>query len=128
MTLSGKNLMGCVVGQRRVYFHSGKALASLIEALTDRFSIYGLIDGVVGMGYCEGAGIPVESGMVLAGDDLPTLDAYASGVMGFDTAEIPIFKHLTPHEFESLGDVPDEQGFIKPIGWGHEKSDSQRKV
>ena len=118
VSLSGKNLMGCVVGQRRVYFHSGKALARLIDLLTSKFSIYGLIDGVHGMAYCEGAGIPVKSGMVLAGDDLPTLDAYASGVMGFDAAEIPIFKHLTPREFEFLGDVPNEQGFIKPIGWG----------
>ena len=118
VSLSGKNLMGCVVGQRRVYFHSSKGLANLISLLISKFKIIGLIDGIVGMGYCEGAGIPTESGMVLAGDDLPTLDAYASRIMGFDLDEIPIFKHLTPKEFELLGDAPVEQSFIKPIGWG----------
>jgi len=118
VSLSGKNLMGCVVGQRRVYFHSGKALASLIDLLTSKFSIYGVIDGIIGMGYCEGAGIPVESGVVLAGDDLPTLDGYGARIMGFNVTKIPIYKHITPWEHELVGDEPPKLDFIKPIGWG----------
>ena len=118
VTLSGKNLMGCVIKQRRVYFHSGKALATLIEALTDRFSIYGLIDGVIGMAYCEGSGVPMESGVVLAGNEPITLDAFGAEMMGYDLRDIPIFKYLRPQEYDTVGDEPPKLEFIKPIGWG----------
>lgn len=118
VTLSGKNLMGCIIKQRRVYFHNGKALATLIKGLTDKFSIYGLIDGVHGMAYCEGSGVPVESNVVLAGDELITLDAFGVEMIGYDLRDIPIFKYLRPQEYEAVGDEPPKLKFIKPIGWG----------
>jgi len=117
VTLSSKNLMGCIVGQRRVYFHSGKALASLIKAFTDKCDVIGIIDGIVGASYCENAGVPVNSGVVLAGENIIALDLVALELMGFQKEDIPVYKYLEVPEYDLVGDKPPSFEFIKPIGW-----------
>lgn len=119
VTLSGKNLMGCLIGQRRVYFHTGKALASLISLLNDNLNIIGIIDGIVGSSLCEVSGIPIRGNVVLSGNDIISLDAFAVKVMGLNISDVPIFKYLNHDENIIIkGDKAPTLRYDKPLGWG----------
>jgi uncharacterized protein (DUF362 family) len=88
-TLSLKNCFGCVPG--RVYGWPKNALhwAGLEQAIVDVAAAvrpdYAIVDGIVGMeGNGPISGTPVDSGVLVFGDDPVATDTVAARIMGFD--------------------------------------------
>lgn len=108
VSLGIKNLMGCVVGfdKRHVHLHGLDAsLASLPHKIKPRLTI---IEGLVGMeGRGPVAGKPIESNLIIVGDDVIVADMVASRLMGFDLSRITHIKHAIsmasrPYRWEDI--------------------------
>lgn len=83
VTLSLKNFMGVIVGNRGEIMHH-----RLDEKIVDLASLFkpklNVIDGIVGAEMDEVVGSPVPMNVVLAGVDMVATDAVGSAVMGVD--------------------------------------------
>jgi uncharacterized protein (DUF362 family) len=90
VTLSLKNLMGVIIGNREVIMHSNieAKLADLATVIRPTLNI---IDGLIGTEMDETCGRPVLMGIIIAGRDIVAVDAVGSAVMGFDPTTI---RHL----------------------------------
>jgi uncharacterized protein (DUF362 family) len=83
VTLTMKNLMGTIVGNRGEVMHH-----RLDEKIVDLASLFkprlNVIDGIVGAEMDEVVGRPVSMDVVVAGVDMVATDAVGSAVMGVD--------------------------------------------
>jgi uncharacterized protein (DUF362 family) len=120
----------------------GNPDGSLRENRPKRY--YSIVDGIIGMeGNGPMQGDPVQTGVVLGGDDPVAVDMLAARVMGFDWKKIPLIsetfklKNLPistadPEKIDVISDVPEWNGkyseikdsnfynFKPPFGWvGH---------
>jgi uncharacterized protein (DUF362 family) len=94
VTLSLKNCFGCLPG--RVYgwpknvLHWAGIENSILDIATAVRPRYAIVDGIVGMeGNGPISGTPVDSGVLVFGDDPVATDGIAAGLMGFDASTIP---------------------------------------
>jgi uncharacterized protein (DUF362 family) len=93
VTLSLKNCFGCVPG--RVYgwpknvLHWSGLEASIVDVAAAVRPDYAIVDGIVGMeGNGPISGTPVDSGVLVFGDDPVATDTVASRMMGFDPEKV----------------------------------------
>ncbi|MDP9326604.1 MAG: DUF362 domain-containing protein [Actinomycetota bacterium] len=93
ITLSLKNCFGCVPG--RVYgwpknvLHWSGLDGAIVDVAAAVRPDYAIVDGIVGMeGNGPISGTPVDSGVLVFGDDPVATDTVSARVMGFDPAKI----------------------------------------
>ena len=83
VTLSLKNLMGVIVGNRGLIMHD-----KLDEKIVDLASLFkptlNVVDGIIGAEMDEVVGSPVDSNVIIAGVDMVSVDTVGSAVMGLD--------------------------------------------
>ncbi len=92
VTLSLKNLFGCVPGRRnKLLFHPfiNDAICDFAQVLRSDFNI---IDGIVGNEIDEVASNPVHSGIVVGGFDALAVDFVGSTCMGVNPETVPHLK------------------------------------
>lgn len=99
VTLSVKNMKGCLWRRSKVDFHMLSPLAGCEEkpldiAIADMSSVLrphlSIIDGTIGMeGLGPSAGEPKRLDVVLAGIDAYAADALACGIMGISASDVP---------------------------------------
>jgi uncharacterized protein (DUF362 family) len=99
VTLSMKNLMGVIVGDRAAIMHRriDDKLVDLASFVKTKLNV---IDGIVGSEMDELRGHPVRAGIVIAGTDMVATDSVGSAVMGVDPRSV---KHLRLAEKRGLG-------------------------
>lgn len=89
LTCSLKNLKGCIPDAEKRRFHSQglhRPIAALAKALPVGLTI---VDGICGDLTFEEGGNPAPMGRILAGTDPVLLDAYAAGLIGLDSTDVP---------------------------------------
>jgi len=110
VTLSLKNLMGVIVGNRGQVMHR-----RLDEKIVDLASLFrprlNVVDGIVGAEMDEVVGKPVQMNVVLAGVDMVAVDAVGSAVMGLDPSTV---RHIQMAAGRGLG--VGDLGQINVIG------------
>ncbi len=99
VTLSVKNMKGCLWRRSKVDFHMLPPLAAREEkpldiAIADMSSVLrphlSIIDGTIGMeGLGPSAGAPKALGVVIVGADAFAADALACAIMGISAADVP---------------------------------------
>jgi uncharacterized protein (DUF362 family) len=99
VTLSIKNLMGAIVGNRGAIMHHqiDEKLVDLARVLRPTLNI---IDGLIGAEMDETHGRPVPVGVVIAGTDLVAVDTVGTAVMGVDPTSV---RHLQLAVAQGLG-------------------------
>jgi uncharacterized protein (DUF362 family) len=110
VTLSLKNFMGAIVGNRGKVMHH-----RLDEKIVDLASLFkprlNVIDGIVGAEMDEVVGRPVSMNVVLAGVDMVATDVVGSSVMGVDPYKV---RHVQMAAERGLG-IGDLDG-IRVLG------------
>jgi uncharacterized protein (DUF362 family) len=105
VTLSIKNLMGFIVGNRGAVMH-----VDIDEKLVDLASLIrpklNIIDGIVGSEMDEVLGHPVPMNVIIAGKDIVATDAVGSAVMGLNPKTV---RHIHLAEERGLGIVDLEE-------------------
>lgn len=83
VTLSIKNLMGAIVGDRGAIMHTNidAKLVDLASVIRPKLNV---IDGLVGAERDETHGNPIPMDIIIAGRDMVAVDAVGSAVMGID--------------------------------------------
>lgn len=131
-TLCTKNLFGWtpprVYGSPRLYLHDRlvrlpRVLADLVTRLRPCLNV---VDGIVATNRSEWHGVPLQPGVLLAGDDALAVDAVGARVMGFDPlADYPAYpfhyrrnplllaakargERLAPDGIEVIGPEPEQ--------------------
>ncbi len=103
VTLGFKNAMGVIPYNLRQRNHNHAIDRKLVEMLYLFKPDIVLVDGVVGgEGECPAPVDPVDSRMIIAGDQAVETDRVATRLMGFDPATIPLMR------------IADELGFGSP--------------
>jgi uncharacterized protein (DUF362 family) len=99
VTLSIKNLMGSIVGDKGQIMHRkiDDKLVDLASFLRPRLNV---IDGIVGSEMDEVLGHPVPMNVIIAGKDIVATDAVGSAVMGVNP---PSVRHIKQAELRGLG-------------------------
>jgi len=99
VTLSIKNLMGVIVGDRGAIMHRqiDEKLVDLAAFVRPRLNV---IDGIVGSEMDEVQGEPVPMNLIIAGTDMVATDAVGCAVMGVDPRMV---RHLKLAEERGLG-------------------------
>ncbi|MCJ7631429.1 DUF362 domain-containing protein [Candidatus Bathyarchaeota archaeon] len=99
VTLSIKNLMGTIVGDRGAIMHRqiDEKLADLANYIKPGLNV---IDGIVGCEMDEVKGEPISMNLVIAGTDMVATDAVGAAVMGVDPRMV---RHLQLAEKRGLG-------------------------
>lgn len=99
VTLSLKNLMGVIVGNRGLLMHD-----KLDEKIVDLASLFkpvlNVVDGLVGSEMDEVVGNPVKSNVVITGVDMVSVDTVGSAVMGLDASKV---RHIQMATMRGLG-------------------------
>jgi len=95
LTLSVKNLFGCIPGKKKAAWHLAigkdrnrfaRMLAELAAILPVDFNI---IDGITGMeGNGPGNGTPVNLGILIGGENAPAVDIVAAGIIGISPQDL----------------------------------------
>jgi len=124
VTLSVKNMKGCLWRKSKVDFHKlpiipGSTEKSLNIAIADMSSIlrphFTIIDGTVGMeGLGPSAGEPKEVGLVIAGVDPFAADSVAFRLMGIDPKNVP---HLKMGAERGYGKISLKELSVTPSDW-----------
>lgn len=123
LTLSVKNLFGCIVGFRKPEWHlragaDRQAFARLLVRIGRTLRpAFNILDGILAMeGQGPGrSGVPRELGILLAGKDPFAVDSAACRVIGLDPAELPLLKAESPLPEPAIdGVLPDVRGFRLP--------------
>ena len=99
VTLSIKNLMGVIVGNRGAIMHT-HIDAKLVDLASIVRPTLNIIDGLVGAEMDETHGRPVPMGVVIAGTDLVAVDTVGAAVMGVDPTTV---RHLQLAAAQGLG-------------------------
>ncbi len=99
VTLSIKNLMGTIVGDRGAIMHRqiDEKLVDLANYIKPGLNV---IDGIVGCEMDEVKGEPISMNLVIAGTDMVATDAVGAAVMGVDPRMV---RHLQLAEKRGLG-------------------------
>jgi len=96
VSLSLKNMKGVLPGiEKHVTHRKGleKAIADLCSIIRPTMAV---IDGIVGSAGATALMVkPVESNLILAGNDPVAVDAIASYIMGFNPSEISVLKYAS---------------------------------
>lgn len=133
VTLSMKNLFGTVPGSlygwpKNVLHHYGIDEAIVKLAETYGAKTVAIVDGIVGMeGNGPIQGKPRQSGVIVAGANLPAVDATCCRLMGIDPGRVrslSMAQHLGPVDtawIEQRGENPDalRQDFELMPMWAH---------
>lgn len=91
VTLGFKNSMGCIPYDLRQQNHNYDLDQKLVDMLWLLRPHLTIIDGVVGAeGQCPGPVEPVDSRMIISGDNPVETDRVATGLMGFNPADIKL--------------------------------------
>jgi uncharacterized protein (DUF362 family) len=91
VTLSLKNLKGLVIDADKRRIHQLGMFEGAVDLVGHFHPVFTVVDGLIGQeGMGPLMGLPVELGLVLAGQDLVAVDATAGRVMGFEAEEVPI--------------------------------------
>jgi uncharacterized protein (DUF362 family) len=124
VTLSVKNMKGCLWRRSKVEFHMLSPLAGcddkpLDVAIADMSSVLrphlSIVDGTIGMeGLGPSAGEPKALGVVLAGVDAYATDAVACGIMGISASDIP---HLRLGAQRGFGVTDLDSIEVSPENW-----------
>ncbi|MBU0957607.1 MAG: DUF362 domain-containing protein [Nanoarchaeota archaeon] len=124
VTLSVKNLYGCVPGQLKEKYHRvlplAKDFSKLLIGIENKIKPQlNIIDGVIGLeGEGPGpTGTPIKSGIILASKNSPALDIIASEKMGFNYKEIytNIYSEINIKDIDIIGNGKNIQlNFKKP--------------
>jgi len=124
VTLSVKNMKGCLWRRSKVEFHmlgpvDGHRDKPLDIAIADMSSVLrphlSIIDGTVGMeGLGPGAGEPRPLGVVLVGADAFAADAIACAIMGVSAADVP---HLRMGAERGYGVIDLDSIGVYPRNW-----------
>jgi len=133
VTLSMKNLFGTVPGSlygwpKNVLHHYGidEAIVKLAETYASK--TVAIVDGIVGMeGNGPIQGKPRNAGVIVAGANLPAVDATCCRLMGIDPGRVrslTMAQHLGPADtawIEQRGENPDalRQDFQLMPMWAH---------
>jgi len=110
VTLSIKNLMGCLVGNRGLTMHH-RLDEKLVDLATLFKPVVNVVDGIVGSEMDEVVGQPVRSNIVIAGTDMVAVDAVGAAAMGLDPAQV---RHIQLAARRGLGQGDLEK--IKVVG------------
>lgn len=97
VTLSMKNLMGCMTPKGSMHMNLSKNIADLASVINPRISV---IDGIIAGEGHETSGNPVEMNLVIAGVDPVAVDAVGATVMGVPVDEV---KHIIYAARKGLG-------------------------
>jgi len=126
LTLSVKNLFGCIPGKKKAAWHLAigkdrnrfaRMLAELAAILPVDFNI---IDGITGMeGNGPGNGTPVNLGILLGGENAPAVDIVAAGIIGISPQDLLTgqaameikFGPTSKEEIIIQGDLPPQLSF-----------------
>ena len=124
VTLSVKNMKGCLWRRSKVDFHMLPQLAGHREkpldiAIADMSSVLrphlSIIDGTIGMeGLGPSAGKSKTLGVVLAGTDAFATDSIAAGIMGISTFDVP---HLRMGAKRGYGIIDPDSIEVFPANW-----------
>jgi len=124
VTLSVKNMKGCLWRRSKVDFHMLDPVAGCEEkpldiAIADMSSVLrphlSIIDGTIGMeGLGPGAGNPKTLGVVLVGADAFAADALACAIMGISAADVP---HLRMGAERGYGLIDLDSIDASPENW-----------
>ncbi len=124
VTLSVKNMKGCLWRRSKVDFHMLSPLAECQEkpldiAIADMSSILrphlSIIDGTIGMeGLGPSAGEPKPLGVVVAGVDAYAADSLACGIMGMSASDVP---HLRVGSQRGYGVIDLGSIEVSPGNW-----------
>jgi uncharacterized protein (DUF362 family) len=87
VTLSIKNLMGVIVGNRGAIMHT-RIDTKLVDLASVVRPALNIIDGLIGAEMDETHGRPVPVGVVIAGTDLVAVDTVGAAVMGVDPTTV----------------------------------------
>ncbi|MFB0544422.1 MAG: DUF362 domain-containing protein, partial [Asgard group archaeon] len=106
VTLGMKCMFGILPEQNKAQYHP-----TLEEVIVDLVSVVPptltLVDGITGLeGKGPFHGDPVDLNLIIAGDNVVSVDAVTSIVMGFDPVEI---HHLKLAEEKGLGEIKPEK-------------------
>ncbi len=109
ITLALKNLKGLVTDADKRRIH----LEGMFEGATDLVAhfkpVFAVVDATIGQeGMGPLLGIPVQMGLILAGQDLVAVDAIAGRVMGFAPEEVPITRAAAERGLGTLDDAEIE--------------------
>ncbi len=135
LTLSVKNMFGCVVGKRKVQWHlsAGRDPSTFAGLLLDIYLILrprlNIVDGIVAMeGNGPGSGDPRRLRLILASPDGPALDGVITELLGARREDLPTTRVAMERgllrEARVIGDrVERQEGFRFPprmmdVGWG----------
>jgi uncharacterized protein (DUF362 family) len=99
VTLTIKNLMGVIVGDRGAIMHKDidDKLVDLATLVRPKFNV---IDGIVGSEMDEVQGIPIVMNVIVAGMNMVATDAAGCAIMGVDPNTV---RHLKLAEERGLG-------------------------
>lgn len=99
ITLSIKNLMGVIVGDRGAIMHTeiDHKLVDLASVVKPQLNV---IDGIVGSEMDEERGYPIQTNVIIAGENMVATDAVGSAIMGVNPATV---RHLKLAEERNLG-------------------------
>lgn len=102
LTLSVKNLFGCVMGKTKAQWHLSAGsdkfyfasmLVEVYQAIKPALTV---VDGIIGMeGDGPASGVPRQLGFVAAGSDCVAIDAVISHILGLDPAKLPVIQAAT---------------------------------
>ncbi len=87
VTLSMKNLMGCMLPKSIMHTRINEKIVDLASIFKDKV-VLNIIDGTVGSEVDEVHGEPVEMNLVIAGRDMVAVDAVGASVMGIDPSDV----------------------------------------
>lgn len=113
VTLSMKNLMGAIVGDRGAIMHLrlDEKLVDLASFLKPKLNV---IDGIVGAEMDEVLGRPVPMNVVIAGADMVATDVVGSAVMGVDPSTVRHIQLAANHGL-GIGDLRHIEVLGEPI-------------
>lgn len=124
VTLSIKNMKGCLWSRSKVYLHMLPQVPycddkSLNVAIADMASILyphiSIIDGTTGMeGLGPSAGSPKSAGVIVVSTDALAADSVACEIMGVSPRDIP---HLRILQERGVGMINTAQINIRPSDW-----------
>lgn len=93
-----KNMMGVISPKGSMHPNGSsdilhKRLADLFE-LMNPIVTWSLMDGIVGSEYNEQYGVPKRANVLIAGNNMWSVDCLAAKVMGFSPAKIPYLRYI----------------------------------
>lgn len=113
VTLSIKNLMGTIVGDRGAVMHIkiDEKLVDLASLIRPKLNV---IDGIVGSEMDETRGRPVPIGVIIAGRDMVATDAVGSAVMGLNPKTVRHIR-LAAERGLGVGELKEIEVLGEPI-------------